>query len=502
VPMELVLKIVSSEQHLLGDSASKSFFPVGGVIGRSKQCDWVIPDQSRHLSGCHAQISSEGETFFITDISTNGVYLNGSSEALGKNNPSALSSGDMLLMGDIQILAEVHVDSTRNGFSPSESADLGFANGEAVLDPRGSAGPILDPLEVLRQKMPGSSQITASGAGTVETLAAGSESNQLDSWHRESMSMPDGLSAIQETFSAPSMSSEKLPEDWNALGGEEVEPMAAPVLRPGNRARNNAVGIPNPPGPAIDPFRSPVSSAPQVDEPVKGAGLVIPSVEPRSPSVAPPSDEYLAAFCRGLGIDPSELGVDGVVLMQSAGEALRETFSGVVNVMKGRASLKNEFRMDMTLVQMDKNNPLKFAIDDKQVLKHFVSSEKEGFLNIPMAIKESFSDIQEHQIGVMAGAQASLSQLLDKVAPTRLEEKFNRTSAKGFSITGKKARYWDAYKEYHYDIQQEDSTFSAVFGDTFAVTYKDQIDRLKAAKTGEYSDDNVDLFSSVGAVES
>ena len=75
--MELLLEVISSEKHLMGDNAHHVFKPAGGVIGRAPECDWVIPDQTRHISGRHAIISYEAGQFYITDTSTNGVYLNG-----------------------------------------------------------------------------------------------------------------------------------------------------------------------------------------------------------------------------------------------------------------------------------------------------------------------------------------------------------------------------------------------------------------------------------------
>ena len=451
--MELVLEITSSEQFLLGENATKTFFPVGGVIGRSPDCDWVIPDQSRHMSGRHAVISAEGESFYITDVSTNGIFLNGSKTPIEKNKPHKLSSDDQVTMGDMQFRAVIHLDATRNGFTPSHF-------GAVKVGESAPPEPVLDPLALLRQKMP---NIAANAEDPV------SAASQLDQWHNTSNSMPDGLPAIQETFSAPSMSAEKLPENWNMTNSEPftaaehlVSPMSsqpvaetAPQAFP-PQAHLNLL--------SSDPFGSPVVVSPASHNPVS-------------------MDAHLRAFCRGIGVSPDDLGeTDTEALMEQAGQALKETFTGVVNVMKGRASLKNEFRMDMTLVQLDKNNPLKFAVDDKQVLKHFLGKSNDSFLSIPNALQESFQDIQEHQIGVMAAVQASLTQLLDKVDPEYLEEKFDRRHSKSFSITGKRARYWESYRDYHSEIQQEEATFSSVFGDTFSKTYNDQVGRLKAVK--------------------
>ncbi|MBV1921386.1 MAG: type VI secretion system-associated FHA domain protein TagH, partial [Pseudomonadales bacterium] len=488
---ELVLEITSSERFLLGENASKQFLPVGGVIGRSQGCDWVIPDQSRHLSGRHAQISAEGEDFYIIDLSTNGVFLNGGTSPLDKDKPHKLRSEDTLMMGDIQFKVVIHLDAICNGFTPTS-----FAPTTGEKQDKGA--PILDPLEMLRQKMPNAlNNATDNASNNAQGLSpSNSEKHQLDQWHGESVSMPDGLSAIRETFDAPAMHSELLPEDWLSIDlGDTVLPRRSPqtsqvfssppMPTPGIRQSSSPKQAlrAEQPQPNVDPFKTPVEITPSAMVSVIDSYQTISQPVQTNSQAQLQSNEHLAAFCRGLGVSEDALAsVDTVVLMEQAGEALKETFAGMVHVMKSRASLKNEFRMDMTLVQADKNNPLKFAVDEQQVLQHFLKSDRDSFLTIPAALSESFTDIQEHQIGVMAAVQGSLTQLLGKLDPEQLEERFDRGQAKGFSMAGKRARYWDAYKEYHADIQQEESTFSSVFGDTFSTTYKDQVDRLKAAK--------------------
>lgn len=51
------------------------------VIGRLKGCDIMIKDM--RLSGKHCKLEKRDENVFITDLSTNGTYLN--DEKIGKN---------------------------------------------------------------------------------------------------------------------------------------------------------------------------------------------------------------------------------------------------------------------------------------------------------------------------------------------------------------------------------------------------------------------------------
>ncbi|RMF19976.1 MAG: FHA domain-containing protein [Gammaproteobacteria bacterium] len=98
--MELVLSV---SRHPDGVSLSQNryvFDLLGGVIGRSAECDWVLDDPRRILSSRHALIGTENRTFFIEDTSTNGVYINDAPQALGKGKRHALKAGDTLRMGE------------------------------------------------------------------------------------------------------------------------------------------------------------------------------------------------------------------------------------------------------------------------------------------------------------------------------------------------------------------------------------------------------------------
>lgn len=84
-----------------------TFSPLGGVIGRSDECDWVLCDPDRRLSGKHAAISFEGKQYFITDISTNGLFINKSSTPLGQSKMHPVKSGDCFLMGPYALVAMI-----------------------------------------------------------------------------------------------------------------------------------------------------------------------------------------------------------------------------------------------------------------------------------------------------------------------------------------------------------------------------------------------------------
>ncbi len=75
------------------------------VIGRAPGLDWTLPDETRHVSARHCGIRFDNGTYWLHDLSTNGVFVNGSRERLAA--PHRLSDGDRIAIG--RYLVEVRI---------------------------------------------------------------------------------------------------------------------------------------------------------------------------------------------------------------------------------------------------------------------------------------------------------------------------------------------------------------------------------------------------------
>ncbi|NKN36389.1 type VI secretion system-associated FHA domain protein TagH [Agrobacterium sp. a22-2] len=69
------------------------FGPEGGLFGRSMKCHWVLPDPDRILSAIHGRIVFDNNKFLLIDESTNGIFLDGRQEPLGRGNSVAIQPG-------------------------------------------------------------------------------------------------------------------------------------------------------------------------------------------------------------------------------------------------------------------------------------------------------------------------------------------------------------------------------------------------------------------------
>lgn len=131
--MALALKIIDSPK---GETVTKwnvVMPPEGGTIGRKTNSTMVLNDTKRVVSGIHAQISIGDAGYRITDLSTNGLFLNRSATPLGKNKSVGLNDGDVLTIGGYTLL--VSIDSVvKKAEQPKSSEKL-----EEVFDPFASA---------------------------------------------------------------------------------------------------------------------------------------------------------------------------------------------------------------------------------------------------------------------------------------------------------------------------------------------------------------------------
>ena len=122
--MKLRLSVTTGLHAFSEHRESHEFTELGGTIGRSSRNDWVIPDPTRVVSGTHAQIDFVDGQFQLTDTSTNGVYVNGSDLALGRDNSIPLATGDRFQIGDFEIAVTVEDDSAEH--ETAEQLDTGL----------------------------------------------------------------------------------------------------------------------------------------------------------------------------------------------------------------------------------------------------------------------------------------------------------------------------------------------------------------------------------------
>src|SRR5579863_7823271 len=87
-------------------------------IGRDAHLDWTLPDPDRIVSSKHCEIRFRDGAYWLTDVSTNGTFLNGSTQRLAA--PTRLNDKDRLAIGRYIVSVSIQ-DGAKTAPSPEPS---------------------------------------------------------------------------------------------------------------------------------------------------------------------------------------------------------------------------------------------------------------------------------------------------------------------------------------------------------------------------------------------
>jgi len=205
------------------------------------------------------------------------------------------------------------------------------------------------------------------------------------------------------------------------------------------------------------------------------------------PGAAPPgvgANLDLGALLSAAGIDAARVTPE---LAQQFGQILKVVVAGLMDVLRARERIKDEFRMRMTTFKPADNNPLKFSANVEDALHNLLVKRNAAYLGPVEAFEDAFQDVRNHQMAMLAGVRVAYQAMLAEFEPARLQEKFDRQGKPGSFLSGSaKAKYWDLYtNKFHDMVKDADTSFRHLFGDEFAKAYEEQLARLKTVSRAE-----------------
>lgn len=511
--MKLYLSITSAEAPP-GFASSITLDHEGATIGRLSDNTLVLPDPKKYISGHHAQIQYRAPHYFITDTSTNGILINLSSTPLGNGNSVQLNDGDRIQIGDYTIsvrLLESPPEASpfsRGSFSaggfeaqPFDFSDDPFAEiGVDAIQQTIEDNELIpsdwkdrhDPFDLpLFQDAAEDEQKTdQSDPQAFEQAPAFKEAFQPFSGHTEepppeAPTAPASASPVSDIFGA----------DWfNGIDKNKTadgtlskpSPFADfPVPRPEEpEEKTSPPQIPTPKTtrtpPALEPEPAPVSETPPPPLPEMGKQAPADVLK----------DELVHSFLRGAGLedslDPAALTPES---FHTIGKIVRESLQGTLDVLIGRAKIKNEMHLDVTTIRARQNNPIKFSVSAEEAMIKLLTVRDKAYLQPDAAIKEVFDDIRAHQFAVIAGMRTALLSVLQRFDPKKLEQRLQATSPIAASIPfHKQAKLWSLFEQLYTDLGREaEDNFYHLFGQAFAETYEQQLRKIKSSSHDQTS---------------
>ncbi len=273
-------------------------------------------------------------------------------------------------------------------------------------------------------------------------------------------SMPDRSN--QSTFSAAAAMAAALP----------VNALATPILAYASPVAAVPY-LPSAPTPAGAPWPGPIAG-PAFPAPATPA--------PAMPLTVASPDSLTDAFLRGAGLTPSAL-PHGLTpeIMSIVGSLLRSATAGAVDMLAARAATKREVQASVTIISVQANNPLKFLPNADSALLQLLGKKMPGFMRADVAMRDAFDDLRAHEVGVIAGTRAALTEVLGKFDPAVLGDKLAKGSVfESVMPSARKAKLWDLYLERYLQIRREaEDDFQSIFGRAFVQAYERETARIK-----------------------
>ena len=165
--------------------------------------------------------------------------------------------------------------------------------------------------------------------------------------------------------------------------------------------------------------------------------------------------------------------------MRAIGALFRAFVSGTRDALMSRAEIKQEMRVERTMLRARDNNVLKFSISPDEAVAALLQPNRPGYKAPLAAVDEAFKDIRSHEMAVMAGLQTALGSLLQRFDPTALEARLQRGVLDGILPGARKARYWELFCTTYQEIAREaQDDFHSAVGRTFAQAYDAQMGKL------------------------
>jgi len=408
-------------------------------VGRGKENQWVVADPERHLSKKHCQFVYGVGEWEVHDFSTNGTFLNQASDPIGKGLSQKLRNGDRVKFGLYEI--EVIIDEEEAAHERDD-----FGAGSDPLPSRSDVRPYQD------ARLPSSSSMLDAPNSPIlpadfDPLAPNPEpfAGPTDSDHAP---------ALQSAFRPPGPVA-IIPDDWD---------VDLPAASPRPEARS-----PEPERPSQGAQPAPANGRPSPRPATPPP--------PLPPAERPSDGAAVEAFLRGVALKDITL-PDPEKTLERIGAALRLSVNGLRQTLMARSSIKDEFRIEQTMIRPSGNNPLKFSLDDDDALATMLGIGRRGSMPVDEAISEAFDDIRLHELATISAMQAAVRVLLAQFDPETIEQK---AGGGGLQIhpAQKKAKAWEAFGQLHKSVTQALSDdFDSVFGKAFARAYEQAIEKL------------------------
>jgi type VI secretion system FHA domain protein len=126
------------------------------------------------------------------------------------------------------------------------------------------------------------------------------------------------------------------------------------------------------------------------------------------------------------------------------------------------------------MLELNGNNPLKFARTPDRALAQLLNPAERGFMPADQAVEDAFKDLQAHQMATLAAMQGALAATLARFSPQAIRDRAETGGVLASIMpNAKNAALWKAYeREFEGVARGSDEAFMDVFAKEFRSAYE------------------------------
>jgi predicted component of type VI protein secretion system len=219
-----------------------------------------------------------------------------------------------------------------------------------------------------------------------------------------------------------------------------------------------ATPSPAPPPPPVAPTPMAMPAPAAAPPPPAATPIAAPAPVPAAGATGS-ADAALEAFLSGVGIER---------------DAIRQDPAGVM--LEARARAKSQMGAQGTGLEISGNNPLKFARNPDQALKHVLNPAERGFMDAERSVEDGWKDLQAHQLATLKAMQGALRSTLERFSPKSIRSRAETRGMLEKILPGARdAALWKAYEREFSGVAFDSDE---AFMDTFAKEFRHAYDEI------------------------
>ena len=396
----------------------------GGSLGRNPSNTLSLIDHNRFISGSHCLISIYGDTYYLSDISTNGTLVNGSK--LLKNQPISLYDGDTIILGRYEISVGLEKLSSSSNIAADISEETDSIDPLANLaeyeandkQDKGNIGDLFKETRI--DKIDSSDPVThlnfKSQMDNDEHLIQGNEKQDVATLEEtlHTRQLLDDSNSVHAEFDIPNL----IPEDWFSTDFSDLASSTTqqempqttpiqPVVEP--QIAHQEQPLPTEQQPWEDVTQTIQSTATTVEreEPYPSLDIITQDIPSQQSAYIPEvSHDIKSAFFKGLGVSESQVEQSDAQFFQQMGTCLRLCI--------------NDLQTDLTELRTIKETEQGTSITN--IVELMLSLNQQKLLHPNELIEQILDELDSHKFKMAQATNDVINQKLQSLNPTEFAQ--------------------------------------------------------------------------------